>query len=140
MAPKLFLTGATGYIGGDALYKISKQHPEMEIALLVRSQDKAEKVSSQYPRARIVLGGLDDAETLRKEAAWADIVLRECPSHLAANSHHALTERQILLIRPTTKALPRLLRKASSRVIPRNSRDTGSISAERAFLLISTLR
>lgn len=76
MTVKLFLTGATGYIGGDALYQL-RDNPGLEIALLIRSKDKAKKVSEQYPNARIVLGGLEDSETLQREAAWADIVLRK---------------------------------------------------------------
>lgn len=37
MTPKIFLTGATGYIGGDALYALYKKHSDYEIAVLVRS-------------------------------------------------------------------------------------------------------
>ena len=37
MAPKIFLTGATGYIGGDALYALYNKHSDYEIATLVRS-------------------------------------------------------------------------------------------------------
>lgn len=73
---KIFLTGATGYIGGDALFLLSQQHPDAEFSLLVRSEDKAKKVQAQYPNARIVLGGLDDSKAIRQEAAWADIVIR----------------------------------------------------------------
>lgn len=77
MAPKVFVTGATGYIGGDALFHLSQKHPELELALLVRSEDKAKKVQSKYPNARIVLGSLEDSDIIRREAAWADIVLRK---------------------------------------------------------------
>ncbi|GKT87504.1 nucleoside-diphosphate-sugar epimerase [Colletotrichum tofieldiae] len=34
MAVKIFLTGATGYIGGDALHQLYKRHPDFEYALL----------------------------------------------------------------------------------------------------------
>jgi N-acetyl-gamma-glutamylphosphate reductase len=77
MTVKIFLTGATGYIGGDALYQLHQSHPEYEYALLIRSQEKADKVLETYPKARIVIGGLDDSETLEREAAQADIVIRE---------------------------------------------------------------
>ncbi|KAH8173706.1 NAD(P)H-binding domain-containing protein [Sarocladium implicatum] len=83
MAPKIFLTGATGYIGGDALYTITESRPDLEFSVLVRSKDKAEKVQAQYPNARVVLGELGDADTLRKEAASADIVI-----HTADSSDH----------------------------------------------------
>lgn len=78
MAPKVFVTGATGYIGGDALFHLSQKHSDLELALLVRSESKAQKVQSKYPNARIVLGSLDDSDIVRREAEWADIVLREC--------------------------------------------------------------
>ena len=77
MAPKVFLTGATGYIGGDALFHISQQHSDLDLALLVRTEEKAKEVKASYANARIVLGDLDDSETIKREAAWADIVLRK---------------------------------------------------------------
>lgn len=70
-------TGITGYIGGDAFYVLHQAHPEYEYSALVRTQDKADKVKAKYPNVRIVLGGLDDDQVLRDEAAKADIVLRE---------------------------------------------------------------
>ena len=76
MTAKVFLTGASGYIGGDALQLLHKLHSDFEFALLVRSEDKANKILAKYPAARIVLGGLDDAATLEREASRADIVIR----------------------------------------------------------------
>lgn len=90
MTAKVFLTGATGYIGGDALYHLHQRYPDLEFALLIRSGEKANKVLSKYPKARAVIGGLDDTETLEREAAWADIVVRRYSpsSHSGnANSH-----------------------------------------------------
>ncbi|KAL2839856.1 NAD(P)-binding protein [Aspergillus pseudodeflectus] len=81
---KVFLTGATGYIGGDILYQLNQRHPDFEYALLIRSEDKAQKVRPAYPNARIVIGGNDDSEVLEREAAWADIVV-----HTADSSDHA---------------------------------------------------
>ncbi|KAI1503197.1 hypothetical protein F5X99DRAFT_376153 [Biscogniauxia marginata] len=75
MAPKIFLTGATGYIGGEALYALNKAHPEYEYALLVRNEERGKLVSGQYPNARLVYGSLDDASVIEKEAAAADVVL-----------------------------------------------------------------
>jgi N-acetyl-gamma-glutamylphosphate reductase len=74
---KVFITGATGYIGGDALYHLAQTHSNLDLSLLVRSESKAKAVQEKYPDARIVIGGLDDADIIRREAAWADIVLRE---------------------------------------------------------------
>lgn len=69
----------TGYIAGDALYALNKKHPEYEYAALVRTQEKADIVKKAYPNVRIVLGGNDDSEILKKEAANADVVLRKLP-------------------------------------------------------------
>lgn len=81
MAVKVFLTGATGYIGGDTLYQLNQRYPDFEYALLIRSEDKAKKVLSAYPKARAVIGGNDDSELLEREAAWADIVIRACAAY-----------------------------------------------------------
>lgn len=77
MAVKVFLTGVTGYIGGDAFYHLHQNHPDFEFALLVRSEEKAKKVRAKFPDVRIVIGGLDDDATLEREASWADIVIRK---------------------------------------------------------------
>ncbi|KAK8088121.1 nucleoside-diphosphate-sugar epimerase [Apiospora hydei] len=90
MAVKIFLTGATGYIGGDALFVLSQTHPDFEFSLLVRTQEKADKVKAQYPNATIILGKLDDSGLLREQAAKADIVL-----HTADASDHEGAARAI---------------------------------------------
>ncbi|KAI1638157.1 hypothetical protein F4809DRAFT_660246 [Biscogniauxia mediterranea] len=75
MAPKIFLTGATGYIGGEVLYVLTRAHPEYEYAALVRNEERGKPVASQYPNVRLVYGSLEDAQVLEKEAAAADVVL-----------------------------------------------------------------
>jgi N-acetyl-gamma-glutamylphosphate reductase len=75
-------TGVTGYIAGDALYALHYAHPDYEYAALVRTREKGNIVQKAYPNVRVVLGGLDDAEILKTEAAKADIVLREHYHHL----------------------------------------------------------
>ncbi|KAI4101978.1 MAG: hypothetical protein L6R37_004694 [Teloschistes peruensis] len=85
MAPKLFVTGATGYIGGDALYALTQKHPnDYDIAVLVRNSDKGAQVASQYSSIRLVYGDLDSANVLEEEAKKADIVL-----HFADADHAA---------------------------------------------------
>ncbi|KAI1378579.1 NAD(P)-binding protein [Hypoxylon crocopeplum] len=80
MVPKIFLTGATGYIGGDVLYSLAKAHPEYEYTLLVRNEERGKPVAAAYPNARLVYGSLDDADILAKEAAAADIVVHTANS------------------------------------------------------------
>ncbi|TVY33380.1 Uncharacterized protein LSUB1_G007852, partial [Lachnellula subtilissima] len=90
MAPKVFITGVTGYIGGDALYALEKAHPEYEYTALVRNPDKGAPVASVYPNIRLVYGTLDDVELLEKESASADIVL-----HTADSSDHTVAAKAI---------------------------------------------
>jgi nucleoside-diphosphate-sugar epimerase len=82
MGAKLFLVGATGYIGGDALHEIVQKHPEYEIVCLVRDSDQGALVASQYEKIRLVYGNLDSVELLELEARKADIVL-----NLASSDH-----------------------------------------------------
>ncbi|KAI9931132.1 hypothetical protein ASPWEDRAFT_178682 [Aspergillus wentii DTO 134E9] len=90
MSTKVFVTGATGYIGGDALYHVHEKHPDLEYSTLIRTEEKARKVQVQYPKLRVVIGELDDAETIAKEAAWADIVI-----HTADSSDHVVAANAI---------------------------------------------
>ncbi|KAI6890502.1 hypothetical protein KC355_g21324, partial [Hortaea werneckii] len=60
MAPKVFITGATGYIAGDATHVLYSAHPDWEYSLLVRTQDKADILKKAFPNARTVLGSLED--------------------------------------------------------------------------------
>lgn len=73
---KLFITGITGYIGGDAFHWLDKHHRDFEFSALIRTKEKAQYVRELYPNLRVVIGDLDDAEKIEREAAWADIVLR----------------------------------------------------------------
>ncbi|KAL2159573.1 hypothetical protein VTH06DRAFT_2142 [Thermothelomyces fergusii] len=71
---KIFATGVTGYLGGDAAYAILQAHPEYEISCLVRDKEKGALVSAAHPSVRIVHGSLDDSDLLEEEAANADVV------------------------------------------------------------------
>ena len=67
----------TGYIAGDALHVLYQDHPDYEYRLLVRTQEKADRVQKAFSSAKIVLGDLDSSSLLEEEAANADIVLRK---------------------------------------------------------------
>ncbi|KAF2144334.1 uncharacterized protein K452DRAFT_296527 [Aplosporella prunicola CBS 121167] len=79
---KIFLTGASGYIGGEALHAIYNSHPEYNIAALVRDVGKAAQITKAYPNVRTILGDLGDSSLISDEVSKADIVL-----NLAATSH-----------------------------------------------------
>ncbi|EMC97455.1 hypothetical protein BAUCODRAFT_452817 [Baudoinia panamericana UAMH 10762] len=90
MVPRVFITGVTGYIAGDALSVINAKHPDYDYSILVRTQDKADIVKKAYPNVRTVLGDLDNSELLRQQASRADIVL-----HAADASDHEGAARAI---------------------------------------------
>ncbi|EWZ32388.1 hypothetical protein FOCG_13142 [Fusarium oxysporum f. sp. radicis-lycopersici 26381] len=79
---KIFLTGATGYIGGDVLHTLLKSHPEYKVRALVRDVSKGAAITKSYSQVQLVTGGLDDADIIAQEAQDADVVL-----HLAATGH-----------------------------------------------------
>ncbi|KAJ6107358.1 hypothetical protein N7523_008681 [Penicillium sp. IBT 18751x] len=104
-SPKVFITGASGYIGGDGLYAIANAHPNWQLSALVRSQEKAEQVKAQYPKIRIVRGDLDSSDIIEEEVKNADIVFHfaDC-DHVAAakaiakGSEHHTAERPLWII------------------------------------------
>ncbi|KAJ5933805.1 hypothetical protein N7454_006134 [Penicillium verhagenii] len=105
MAPQVFITGTTGYIGGDGLYAISNAHPDWELSALVRNKDKAAVLSSRYPKIRIVHGDLDSSDIIEEEVKKADIVFHfaDCDHVAAAESiakgaKHHTSERPLWLI------------------------------------------
>lgn len=79
MPTKVFVTGVTGYIGGDAFYSLQNSRRDFEFSALVRGEEKAQQISQKYPNLRIVIGELDDADKIAAETAWADIVIRMNP-------------------------------------------------------------
>ncbi|KAJ7274441.1 hypothetical protein B0H12DRAFT_1277397 [Mycena haematopus] len=76
---KIFLTGATGYIGGSVLARLLG-HPlerTFEITVLVRSSDKAalfNRTFGQKHNLTAVVGSYSDLELLEELAANADLV------------------------------------------------------------------
>ena len=73
---RLFITGITGYIGGDVFYRL--QHSslaKLQVSCLVRDPVKAKQLSSAYSNINIVQGDLGDSELMEKEARKADVVL-----------------------------------------------------------------
>ncbi|KAJ7104227.1 hypothetical protein B0H15DRAFT_809082 [Mycena belliarum] len=77
--PKIFLTGATGYIGGAVLARIL-EHPLQhlsEITVIVRSAEKASLFNRTFGKKHnlnAVVGSYSDLALLRELAADADVV------------------------------------------------------------------
>ncbi|KAF2012540.1 NAD(P)-binding protein [Aaosphaeria arxii CBS 175.79] len=87
---KVFLTGASGYIGGDALFRLTNAYPTWDYYVLVRSSEQGEKIQKAFPNIKLVIGGLDDFEVVKNAAAAADVVV-----HTADSSDHATSARAI---------------------------------------------
>ncbi|KAI9714874.1 MAG: hypothetical protein M1820_000163 [Bogoriella megaspora] len=72
MAPNLFLTGTTGYIGGTVLDTVVTSHPEYEVTVLLRNVPS--DFSPRYPNVNIVKGDYDSTEIISDAASRADVV------------------------------------------------------------------
>jgi len=72
MTTTIFLTGATGYIGGAILFQLL-QDKTYHISALLRAKDKAEKLEKLG--VRVVLGSLDDKALIAEEAYKANVVI-----------------------------------------------------------------
>ncbi|CAD0082486.1 unnamed protein product [Aureobasidium vineae] len=79
----IFITGATGYIGGDTLYELYNKHPEYSYTALVRTPEKGKSVTDKFPKVKTVQGDNDSSDLLKEEASKADIVI-----HTADASDH----------------------------------------------------
>ncbi|KAG8671910.1 hypothetical protein FPOAC2_05270 [Fusarium poae] len=92
-APRVLLTGATGYIGGTVLSTIlTSSHPSLKnihITVLVRRQDQADILSS-LGVTPILFKSLDDTELLTEAASTHDIVIH------AANGYHIPSAKALL--------------------------------------------
>ncbi|KAK2802266.1 hypothetical protein FQN50_007447 [Emmonsiellopsis sp. PD_5] len=70
---KLFITGATGYIGGSVLEAIVHKYPSLQISALLRSVSPEFK--ERYPTVQVVNGTFDDGDIIAHAAENADIVI-----------------------------------------------------------------
>src|SRR6185436_15510591 len=68
---KIFLTGATGYIGGSVAERLLREGHA--ITGLVRTKEGAQEISKRGMRP--ILGTLDDAEVIARAAREADAVV-----------------------------------------------------------------
>ena len=76
MTSKVFITGATGYIGGEALYQLLNSSQKYDITALVRSEEKAENLKTATGnKVRTVIGHLDDLELIDEQVRANDIII-----------------------------------------------------------------
>ncbi|KAL0486988.1 NAD(P)-binding protein [Acrasis kona] len=68
----VFITGATGYIGGAILHLLLQQS-DLSVSALVRGEENAKKLKSL--NVEPILGSLDSTDIIVKAASQADIVI-----------------------------------------------------------------
>jgi uncharacterized protein YbjT (DUF2867 family) len=80
----VFLTGATGYVGGDYLQVLlSLPNPPKQVSALVRSADKGKllaSLSTHKTTIEPIIGTLQDHDLLTKLAAEHDLTLETADS------------------------------------------------------------
>ncbi|PVH81537.1 NAD(P)-binding protein [Cadophora sp. DSE1049] len=85
MAARIFITGITGYIGGQTLATLMSNHPSYSIVGLVRKEEQKQQILAKHPSIEIVIGDLDSKEVLIEQSKQADIVLHTADAdHLGA--------------------------------------------------------
>lgn len=89
MAPKIFLTGGTGYIGGSVLHTLSTAHPEWNFTVLLRKTPEA--FASTYPAIKVIQGDYDSSELIAAAAQDADIVVHNGDSDHEASLNAILS-------------------------------------------------
>ena len=88
--PCIFLTGATGFVGGTILASLYKVHPEIHVKALIRRQEDAEKLQSIYPNLSPIIGHLSSLDLLKETAASVDFVIHATKEDIPAV--HALID------------------------------------------------
>ena len=77
MSPTIFLTGATGFVGGQLLHSLLELSPTPQITALVRKPSQAEKLQTTYGLSlKTALGDLDNHDVLVYQASEADIIIQ----------------------------------------------------------------
>ncbi|KAK7726434.1 hypothetical protein SLS53_009521 [Cytospora paraplurivora] len=71
--------GGTGHLGGAVLDLLQREHPDVPLKALIRSDDKASRLKSRYPKVAAVMGDLDSLTVLEEESRSADIVINCAP-------------------------------------------------------------
>lgn len=73
----VFVTGATGYIGGQVVYNLlNSKNFHYEITALVRTQAKGDKLSSATNgRVKTVVGCLDDRHVIEQYVSQSDVIV-----------------------------------------------------------------
>ncbi|KAL2839632.1 hypothetical protein BJY01DRAFT_219100 [Aspergillus pseudoustus] len=95
-APKIFLTGASGYVGGDMLHALLAAHPDWEsnITVLLRNRAHEPAFRSKYPKLNLFFATYDSdsgVATIESEVAKHELVL-----HFAVSADHLPSAQAIV--------------------------------------------
>lgn len=101
MTARIFLTGASGYIGGEVLYQLSNLPVKHHIRCLARDDEKANQIKSAIPGIETVQGDLADAALIEEEAKTADVVF-----HLASTRHEVSSRAIVRGLSDTSRTAP----------------------------------
>ncbi|KZP27414.1 nucleoside-diphosphate-sugar epimerase [Athelia psychrophila] len=83
---KIFITGASGYIGGSVLHGLTQafKADRVEITALVRNEEKAAKITAAHPDVKIAIGDFDSVDVIEKAAEESNIVIHTVSDNLVA--------------------------------------------------------
>jgi nucleoside-diphosphate-sugar epimerase len=112
-AVKVFVTGGTGFIGGEVVRQLRARGDD--VACLVRNPDKAEKVSALG--CELVSGDLGDAEAIGKGMEGCDAVIHAAAMYevgIPAKQHPAMYEANV---RGTERVLRAALEAGIAKVV-----------------------
>lgn len=76
--PRIFVTGASGYVGGHTIGSLVEKHPQWNIVLLVLNEEQKTLVLARWPNIETIIGDLSNRQLIIDEASKADVVLRMC--------------------------------------------------------------
>jgi nucleoside-diphosphate-sugar epimerase len=76
MAPRIFITGAAGWVGGDFLALLQQERPDYLIRALVRSPEQARTLNSRFPGVHCVVASSELQGLLVAEGEAADVVVQ----------------------------------------------------------------
>lgn len=114
MSLNVFITGATGYIGGQVLYELlnNKDGKNYNVTALVRSQQKGDNLAKATGnKVKYVIGSLDDADLIAQQVDANDIIINTAnvdhvPSaEVLRKSLAELSNRKILIHTSGTSVL-----------------------------------
>ncbi|KAF7531915.1 hypothetical protein G7054_g8439 [Neopestalotiopsis clavispora] len=80
----IFLTGATGFVGGTILSCLLKAHPSVRVKALVREESAAKELQSVYANLTPIIGELSSLSLLTSTAAEVDFVIHASGDNVPA--------------------------------------------------------